>query len=148
MRNLIFVPAVLFIFISLIAGDGTKYGEGITLENKTPISEILSNPEDFEGKVVLVEGIVDDVCAHQGCWLTLKGEAEGEVIKVKVNDGEIIFPQEAKGKKAVVEGEVYSFDVSNDAECAGHEHSEDKACCSEKKEVKKVYQIKGIGAII
>ena len=52
---------------------------------------------------------------------------EFETIRVKVKDGEIVFPMEAKGKTALVEGEFYSFNVESEAECGGD-------CADHKKE--------------
>ncbi|RMD50335.1 MAG: DUF4920 domain-containing protein [Ignavibacteria bacterium] len=151
MKKAINLFAILLIMsITLYAGDGKKYGKDITLKEKTSISEILKSPESFEGKKVLVEGTVVGVCDKMGCWIEVAGEKEGEKIKVKVNDGEIVFPVEAKGKTALVEGEVYSVTVEKKKEGCSDEHKEGdkKACCSKEKKPEKVYQLKGLGAII
>jgi hypothetical protein len=145
----------------LFAADGTKYGKNIQTKEKTKISEILTAPEKYEGKTVLVEGTVVNVCEKRGCWIELSSDKEFETIRVKVEDGEIVFPMEAKGKKALVEGQIYSFTVENEANCSGDEktacsdkeksekeNKEDGACCSKEETVKKVYQIKGSGAVI
>lgn len=135
-----------FLFAILInAEEGTKYGKNIELKETTKISQILESPAEFLGQKVLVEGEVVGVCEHMGCWIDLKNE--DEIIRVKVNDGEIVFPVEAKGKTALVEGEVYSFEVD---EKDGHEHSEGDNCTPENhdKSEKTVYQIKGLGAVI
>lgn len=135
--------------------EGTKYGDEITLEEKTSISDILANPAEYEGKKVLVEGAVVGVCAKRGCWIDLSSENEEEKIRVKVNDGEIIFPMETKGKMALVEGEVYAFTYETGAECSGNcqhkaEESEKKheECEHHEKVSKTVYMIKGLGAEI
>lgn len=136
-------------FTSLLFAEEKKYGAEITLTEKTEISKILENAENYVGKKVLVEGTVVGVCAKRGCWINLSSDKEYESIRVKVNDGEIIFPMEAKGKKALVEGEVYSIIVKGDG-CEGNcegEHKENKECEKEQ-ETKKVYMIKGLGALI
>ena len=38
-----------------------KLGKAISLKEKTSVSKILSSPESFEGKTVLVEGIISKV---------------------------------------------------------------------------------------
>ena len=142
----LFMGVVLFsVFIK--AEEGVKYGKEIELKEMTKISQIVANPEEFVGKKVLVEGTIVNVCAKRGCWLELSSDKEFETIRVKVNDGEIVFPMEAKGKSAVVEGEVYSLNVETEHKC---DHKEGETCGGEehKKDVKTVYQIKGLGAEI
>ena len=148
---LLFVFALTF---TMIADDVKKYGGELTLTEKTEISAILADAESFVGKKVLVEGTVVGVCAKRGCWMDISGDKEFEKIKIKVNDGEIVFPMEVKGKKALVEGEVYSI-VTEGEGCGGNcgdehkdsEKGEDHAC-EHDKTTKKVYMIKGLGAVI
>ncbi len=147
------VLMLLFVSSFSFAKESKKYGKEITLTEKTQISKILENPEAFVGKKVLVEGTVVGVCAKRGCWISLAGDKEYESIKVKVNDGEIVFPMEAKGKKALVEGEVYSFVLDGEGcggDCSKEEHKkgDKKEECKHEKKQKKVYQIKGLGAVI
>ena len=145
---LLFFILIVAHFI-LNAADGKKYGKEITLKEKTSISEILQNPEEFVGKKVLVEGDVVGVCEHRGCWIDLSSENATYKIKVKVNDGEIVFPLESKGKKALVEGEVYAIvtEAENSNEkCENENVTAEK--CEHEKPSKKIYQIKGFGAVI
>ncbi len=142
---------LLIFFVSLTAEDTKKYGEKITSIEKTNISEIIGKPEKFVGQKVLVEGTIVNVCAKRGCWIELASDKEFETIRVKVQDGVIVFPMEAKGKKALVEGEVYSFEYETEAECSGsckHGKENEENCEHAKKEVKTIYQIRGIGAEI
>jgi hypothetical protein len=151
MKKLFFLfVAVAFTFT--LAEEVKKYGADLSLSEKTEISKILADSESFVGKKVLVEGTVIGVCAKRGCWIELSGEKEYEKIRVKVNDGEIVFPMEAKGKKALVEGEIFSLVVEGEGcggDCEGEEHKdEDKENCEHTKTTKKVYMIKGLGAEI
>ena len=147
----IFVLLIVLTLISITsADDAEKYGAEITLSKKTTISEILTNAESLVGKNVLVEGTVIDVCAKRGCWINLGSDVESESIRVKVKDGEIVFPTDAKGKKALVEGEVYSIVVEGEG-CGGDcnkEEGEKNHECDHEKTTKKVYQIKGLGVVI
>ena len=146
----IFIFFIMF-FVSLNAEEKKKYGEEITLTEKTSISDILDNPESFVGQKVLVEGTIVNVCKKRGCWIELASEKEFETIRVKVEDGAIIFPLEAKGKKALVEGEVYSFEYEAEAECSGtcgDGKKNEGSCEHGKKQVRTIYQIKGLGAEI
>ena len=147
---------VLFVFIScglvFAQSDEEKLGEGITLTEKTSIADILSDPESFLDQVVLVEGEVVDVCPKMGCWMELKSDSEEKIIKVKVKDGDIVFPMEAIGKTAVVEGKVYKIELTEEDAVGYMEHlAEEKGQEFDPSTVKgpmTIYQIKGIGAEI
>jgi len=146
------ISFISFSFIFAISDDKDKYGKEITLEEKTNISEILSNPEDYLDKTVLVEGEVLDVCPKMGCWMELKSDSEDGKIKVKVKDGEIIFPVEAKGHTALVEGKVYKIELSKEDAISYYEHEAEELGKefdpSTVTEGVTIYQIKGIGAEI
>lgn len=89
--------------ISLYAGV-KKYGKKISLKEKTKISTIIENPEKYDGKRILIEGKIVDVCETRGCWIKIAGEKDFQSIKFKVEDGVIIFPLDSKGKKILAEG--------------------------------------------
>jgi len=88
------------------SGDGKKYGKEITLKDKTAIADIMKNPKMFEGKRVLVEGEIDDVCQMMGCWIRISDESTKESMLFKVEDGVMEFPKDGKGKKVRAEGVV------------------------------------------
>jgi len=139
-----------FFLLAIIikAEEGIKYGKEIELKETTKISQILKKPADFVSKKVLVEGTILNVCPNMGCWIELKSDVENEKIRVKVTDGEIVFPVESKGKTALVEGEVYAIEIEaeHDSENEEGEHSCETG--EHTKEVKTIYQIKGLGAVI
>lgn len=154
MRHIIFITLLIFTITSLtaFAGDGKQYGKKLTLKKTTNVSDILSNPEKFVGKKVLIKGTIVDVCKKRGCWMDISSNKEFEKIKVKVEDGVIVFPLTAKGKTATVEGEVYAItsaveECSNKEDHSGDEHGEECEHSKTKSE-KTIYQIKGLGAVI
>lgn len=149
MKNIALFIIVIFSF-SLFA-QVEKYGRDISLTETTKISEILNSPESFVGKTVLVKGEVLDVCQHAGCWMELKSDGDGK-IRVKVKDGDIVFPTSAKGSNALVEGTVYKIELTKEeaikyfenlAEESGKEF--DPASVTGPMTI---YQIRGIGAEI
>ncbi len=79
------------------------YGEGVTPGETTSIGKILAQPDAYVGQRVRVEGQITEVCPMKGCWMEI-AETEKDRIRVKVEDGVIIFPKDAKGKRAVAEG--------------------------------------------
>ena len=150
--KLLFITFISANIVFAIIDDKDKYGEDITLKEKTNISDILSNPEVYLDKAVLVEGEILDVCPKMGCWMEIKSDVEGEKIKVKVKDGEIVFPVEAKGKNALVEGKVYKIDLTVEEAVGYYEHQAeergDEFDPSTVTEAVTIYQIKGLGAEI
>ena len=148
-----FVVTIIITAVPFTNGeDKEKYGEEITLKEKTKISEILKNPESFVDSTVLVEGEVLNVCPMAGCWIELSSDAEGEQIKVKVKDGDIVFPMEAKGSTALVEGKVYKIELSKEKAINYYEHlaeeSGDEFDPATVTGSITIYQIKGFGAQI
>ena len=129
-----------------------SYGEGVTLKDTTAVSKLFEKPEDYVGKKVLVKGRIVNVCKKRGCWMALSGDKEFQSIRIKVDDGVIIFPFESRGKLALAEGEVETFELSieqtkkylkHEAECNGDPFDE----ASITKPMLMV-QIKGSGAVI
>ncbi|QQS38159.1 MAG: DUF4920 domain-containing protein [Ignavibacteriales bacterium] len=153
MKQIKAIILVLIISSTLIyAGDGKKYGKDISLTEKTKISEILSNPKEYVGKKVLVEGTIVDVCNKRGCWMELASDKEFEKVRIKVKDGEIVFPVEAKGSTALVEGEVYEINLTKEEALEHAEHiAEEQGKKFDPSTVTgpvTLYQIKGLGAEI
>jgi hypothetical protein len=141
----------LFICISALSLAQEKYGKDITIVEKTSISEILSSPEDYLGKKVLVEGEILSVCQMAGCWMEISNE-NGDKIKIKVKDGEIVFPQKGIGKTALVEGEVYKIELDEEEARDYFEHmaeeSDQEFDPSTVTGPVTIYQVKGFGAVI
>jgi hypothetical protein len=89
-------------------------GKGITVKEATPVSAILDRPKDFVGQQVKVTGLIVDVCAARGCWVYIAGDRPFDKLRIKVVDGEIIFPMEARGREAVIEGIVEIFELTRE----------------------------------
>ncbi len=97
-----------------------SYGESVTLTQRTAIADILSHPDDFEGMTVAVEGRVTDVCTMMGCWIEVQGGSRH--IRLKVEDGAIVFPQEAVGRQAVLQGKVEKLTYTREEFLAKAKH--------------------------
>jgi hypothetical protein len=131
---------------------GTVYGEELTLTDTTLVSAILASPTDYIGERVLVAGTVVEVCEMRGCWVELGSDKEFEKIRVKVEDGVIVFPMSARGHRAVVEGivEEVSLTLEEAIEQAQH-HAEEHGLEFDPESVTgptTTYQLRGIGAVI
>jgi hypothetical protein len=132
--------------------DWTVYGDELTLSDTTLVSSILANPTDYVGERVLVAGTVVEVCEMRGCWLELGSDKEFERMRVKVEDGVIVFPMSARGHRAVVEGivEEVALTLEQAIEQAKH-HAEEHGLEFDPASVTgptTYYQLRGIGAVI
>jgi hypothetical protein len=132
--------------------EGTVYGEQLTMTDTTLISSILSEPDAYIGEHVLVAGTVVEVCEMRGCWLELASDREYETLRVKVEDGVIVFPMSARGHHAVVEGVIERIDLTEEQaiEQARH-HAEEQGIPFDSTTVTGptvTYQLRGIGAVI
>jgi hypothetical protein len=122
------------------------YGAGVSLAETTPIDRIVARPADFEGKTVRVEGTVEAVCTHMGCWMALAPSPakDGSTVMIKVDDGVIVFPVSAKGKRAAAQGVVQRVGADPEGQSAAAEHAKAQG----KSEAPVAWQIKATGAIV
>lgn len=75
-----------------------------------PVAQLLASAPTLEGKRVAVTGTISEVCPMRGCWINL---AEGDKsMRVKVTDGQIVFPLSAQGHTATVHGVLQRIDMS------------------------------------
>lgn len=94
---------VLAVAGGALAGEKT-YGKGVTGTETVPVSALLADPDAYIGKTLRVKGMAVGVCAHRGCWINVAGDKEGEVVRVQVPDGVIVFPPEIVGDEVIAEG--------------------------------------------
>lgn len=149
MKIIILVLSLLF---ATLVGAETQLGEGAAFKNETPISKILENPSAFENKELTVSGIVTDVCSSRGCWMTIASDKKFQTFKVKVEDGKIIIPMNARGKKAAAKGQLQVIKLSKEQTIKHLEHlaeeTNQKFDPSTVKEGQTIYQLKSNGIVI
>ena len=148
----------IFLMLSLAGALGLSpalardFGNGLTLNATTPLSDILANPEPYVGQKVQLEGMIVEVCQKRGCWIYLSGNKAFEKIRVKVTDGEIVFPLEARGKQARVEGILQKFVLSREQVIAREQHfAEEQGRPFDPASItsgETVYQLRGVGAVV
>jgi hypothetical protein len=121
------------------------------VKDATPIAQLLANPAEFQGKTVRVEGIVTGVCTMMGCWMGLApaDAPKSPSILIKVDDGVIVFPTSARGKRATAQGVVERVGAADaEGQEAHREHAEhEKRPTPESNETAR-WQIKATGAIV
>src|SRR6187402_2381640 len=103
MTRCLFLVTLLLIVLMPVATRGAEtFGAAPTVKESTPIAQLLAKPADFEGKTVRVEGVVTSVCSMMGCWMAIApaDAPTGSAVLIKVDDGVIVFPTSARGKRA------------------------------------------------
>lgn len=149
------MATVLGVFL-LVAGTSqaksTVYGQGVTVQETTPVSAILASPGQYAGKKVKIKGMITEVCAKRGCWVYVAGDKPYEKIQIKVVDGEIVFPMSASGRLAEVEGVVEELKLSKEEVLRWKRHQAEESGKPFDPAVIKggetMIRIKGSGAVI
>ena len=153
MKNAVRIAVLTAALVSLPAlAAGTTYGKGVSEAQVVKVSELVASPDKYVGKTVKVEGLVTDVCAKRGCWMKVAGDKEFQTVRIKVDDGVIVFPMSAKGKTAVAEGVFTKHEMTKEKalEQAKHE-AEEKGTKFDPASVTgpvTIYQVKATGAVI
>lgn len=86
-----------------------NYGNDLSLTEAMTIEDILGNAESIEGQRVQVVATIKESCPKRGCWVNL--EQDGKEMKVKVEDGFIVFPKSSVGKTGIFEGIVERMEM-------------------------------------
>jgi len=149
MRIILCATALVMAVSAATIRGAETFGAAPTVKDATPIAQLLAKPADFQGKTVRVEGIVTGVCTMMGCWMGIAATdaPKGPSILIKVDDGVIVFPASARGKRATAEGvmeRVGSADVEGQE--AAREHAEHEG--RPKTDETARWQIKATGAIV
>jgi hypothetical protein len=140
----------MLVAIGLMLAGERHFGQPLTLKKTTPIASLMAAPDHYVGKTVQVKGKVAEVCDKMGCWMNLK---DGEsMVRIKVKDGEIVFPKDAVGKLALAEGIMKKIEMTKEQAIAAAKHeAEEQGRDFDPASVtsgKTIYQIAGSGAKI
>ena len=145
------IAAVSAISCCLACAGETRLGKPLIVRQPTPIATILASPDTYTGKTVQVKGKITAVCEKMGCWTNLADE-NGRSIRVKVNDGEIVFPTASVGKPALAEGKLRKIELTREQAVARARHeAEEQGRPFDESSVTSgttLYQIEGTGAAI
>ncbi|MDZ4796728.1 MAG: DUF4920 domain-containing protein [Bryobacteraceae bacterium] len=146
LRNLILVLAGAAVLMA-----ETRLGQPLTLREPLTVDQLMAAPANYAGQTVQVKGKVTEVCQMAGCWMQLAGTGKNAV-RVKVNDGDIVFPRTSVGKMAVAEGKLNKIEMTKEQAVARAKHEADergvKFSEASVKSGSTIYQIQGAGALI
>jgi hypothetical protein len=144
----LFTVILLGAAVTLVADQ--KLGQPLTAQEPLPLAAVFGNP-DLVGKTVQVRGKVVEVCEMMGCWMNLTDD-QGHLVRIKVDDGVLVFPKEAVGRNAIAEGKLEKRELTKAQVIAEAKKEADEAHRKFKpasvKSGRTVYTIAGTGAVI
>jgi hypothetical protein len=95
--------------------NGTQILDGVTLEESTPIVDVLGDMDGFHDQLIQIEGMAVDFCAAEGCWVVVT-DPDGEILTLKVDDGAIDWRQFADPGLYMVADGVFDRDGAHGAQ--------------------------------
>ncbi len=145
MKNL-FIFALITGFLFSCATKTEKKAED-TIPEPT-ITELISNPMDFDGKEVAFTGIISHVCKHSGDKMRIMQEDSELSVLVMLGDFTGQITPENEGEKVAVNGLVAvtlrNMEAIEDEHAhEGHEHEKGHECASTEEALAKMKE-KGI----
>lgn len=156
MRKGIGLIVIALSFLALTAGlasaKDTVFGKGVSSHETIAVSKLMAEPDKYVGQTLRVAGLAVGVCKHCGCWVNIASDVEGETLRLKVEDGVIVFPPEILGETIIAEGvwtsnkldlETTKKVCAYEAEKAGKDFNPDEVtqCMTE-------YELSGTGAVV
>lgn len=84
-----------------------KFGAPVPAGEAVSMAKLTGSPDAFQGKTVVVEGMVRSACTKKGCWMELaSADGKGPGARVKFKDYGFFVPKDSAGAKARLEGVV------------------------------------------
>ncbi len=113
MKNLLGVSSVICM-ITLVTptlAATQRFGSAVDLKALTPVSRIVAAPDQYLEKQLTVQGRIHSVCSNKGCWMQLESDQANQQFKIKVRDGDMVFPVSARGKTAFATGKLHKMEL-------------------------------------
>ncbi len=127
MNSIVKIIFIFLISISASANEGITFGSGANMEKLVPISTILASPQQYLDKEITVKGAIIAVCEKRGCWVKLASDKKFQTLRIKVRDGDMVFPLNSKGKTAFATGKLTGIPLSKDKAIAYLQHMADES---------------------
>jgi len=132
---------------SAVAKAPQFFGEKITEEGAVPMDSLKAMMGDKTELNCKLSGKIDAVCQKKGCWMELKGTAEGSKLRVTFKDYAFFMPKDGAGLTAIVDGiakveETSVADLKEYAKDDGQSQAEVDAIKEPLKEL--VFEAKGV----
>ena len=118
---------ILTLVLSTSALKAEDFGTGADMTKLVAISTLLETPKSYLDKTVTVEGAIISVCKKRGCWMKLASDKKFQTLRIKVKDGDMVFPFNAKGKTAYATGKLVGIELDKEKAIAYLQHLAEEA---------------------
>jgi hypothetical protein len=91
------------------SGKSTKlYGAALGAAQKAELKTVLTKPDEFKDKSLIVEGEVRRACTRKGCWMEIAESVDKAALGARVTfkDYGFFVPLDSAGAHAKLEGTV------------------------------------------
>ena len=79
---------------------------------RVSLRAVLDHPDDYKGKLVRLQGKIDQVCPMRGCWLLL--DDAGARARVTFKDYGFFVPTDSAGKQVRMDARVVKQTISEE----------------------------------
>lgn len=123
---LVFLSSLLF-SSELLALEDKRFGDGANMEKLVAISAVLASPDQYIDKEITVAGTIVSVCSKRGCWMKLASDKKFQTLRIKVRDGDMVFPFNSKGQTAYATGKLKPIELTKEKAIAYLSHLAEEA---------------------
>ncbi|QBF82745.1 DUF4920 domain-containing protein [Shewanella maritima] len=110
LRSILLTALLSFTALTATAQE-LHFGDTVDSSKLVKISTLIETPNQYIGETITVEGTIIGVCEKRGCWVDLASDARFEKLRIKVKDGDMVFPLTAKGRTALATGELVEIQL-------------------------------------
>lgn len=139
MKKTLSTMAAVLLMVSVAAAGVTgdkHYGQPFTIEEVTPLKDILESPDDYVGKEIRTGGYIYEMCTSMGCWIGILPSLDsGEMVKIAWAETDVRFPigEETTGRWVELQGKIVTAEQEEEAHAAHmeaegmeHEHAHEE----------------------
>ena len=94
---------------------GVVVGEEIVPQEIVAFATVDADPTAYFERTLLVEATVTAVCENAGCWMQVEDEGRKAMVRWETGcGGKYAFPEDALGKRVVIQGSFYPKTISEE----------------------------------
>ena len=102
------IAVTLFFVCTVAMASTTKHGAALPAGDVVSLGKVLTNPDAFADKALLVEGLVKSVCTKKGCWMEVAASKDAKALSCRVTfkDYGFFVPLDSQGSSAKLAGKI------------------------------------------